>query len=193
MKVIRLADCPVVPWKNGGGTTTEIAVSPEGAGHDAFDWRVSMAEVASDGPFSLFPGIDRTITVIEGEGMELTIEGSEAVVLGVDDAPLDFPGDVQTSAKLLKGPIRDLNVMTRRGRFRHRVSRLKKGAMPLDTGGDVAMIFAIGGIVWLSIDGKDVELRSGDVLLIATIVETRMALASIDSADCYSISIARTS
>ena len=56
----------VMPWKNGGGTTIEIAVSPHGAGLDDFDWRVSMAHVASHGPFSLFPNIDRTLAVLSG-------------------------------------------------------------------------------------------------------------------------------
>ena len=58
-----------MPWKNGGGSTDEIATYPRGAGLDAFDWRVSIAHVASDGPFSRFPGVERTITLLEGAGM----------------------------------------------------------------------------------------------------------------------------
>ena len=62
-------------WKNGGGETAEIAVSPPGAALDAFDWRLSMAKVETDGPFSAFPGIDRTLAILEGEGIRLSVGG----------------------------------------------------------------------------------------------------------------------
>ena len=68
MRILRAESYRRMPWKNGGGETTEIAVSPEGAGLDDFDWRVSMARVESSGPFSLFAGIDRTLAILEGEG-----------------------------------------------------------------------------------------------------------------------------
>ncbi len=64
-----------MPWKNGGGETVEIAVFPEGAGFKDFGWRISLASVASDGPFSAFPGIDRTLTVIDGVGIDLVVDG----------------------------------------------------------------------------------------------------------------------
>src|SRR6476619_3067787 len=60
-----------MPWKNGAGRTTEIAVHPPGAALDAFAWRVSIADVERDGPFSRFPGIDRTIVLLGGSGMRL--------------------------------------------------------------------------------------------------------------------------
>ena len=56
-------------WKNGGGETAEIAVFPEGACYDDFHWRLSMARIAADGPFSTFPNVDRTLALIEGNGM----------------------------------------------------------------------------------------------------------------------------
>jgi len=124
MRIIRFAALAETPWKNGGGTTTEIAVSPPGAGFEDFDWRLSVARVASEGPFSRFPGIDRTLTLIEGAGMRLAIEGREEATLSTDSAPLPFLGDVLAEAWLVNGPIRDLNVMTRRGRWAHEVLRL---------------------------------------------------------------------
>ena len=59
------------PWKNGGGSTTEIAISPPDAGFDDFDWRISVATIAADGPFSAFAGIDRVITLLAGAGVLL--------------------------------------------------------------------------------------------------------------------------
>lgn len=101
------------PWKNGGGQTAEIAVSPAGADFAGFDWRISTAIVASDGPFSLFPDVDRVLAVLEGGPMRLDIAG-QSHVLTADSLALAFPGDVPSAAELTEGPILDFNVMTRR-------------------------------------------------------------------------------
>jgi environmental stress-induced protein Ves len=124
MRILRAADYRVMPWKNGGGTTTEIAVSPDGAGLDAFDWRISMARVEGSGPFSSFAGIDRTLSVLEGEGIVLDVAGQPAARLTPVSQPFTFPADLPTSAALIAGPITDLNVMTRRGRMLHSVERM---------------------------------------------------------------------
>ena len=81
-----------------------------------------MARVASDGPFSDFPGIDRTLAVIKGSGLVLTIGDDAPVTLSTESDPVSFPGDTPTSARLMAGEITDLNVMTRRGRFSHRLT-----------------------------------------------------------------------
>ncbi len=74
------------------GTTTEIAVHPEAAGLGDFLWRVSMALVESDGPFSSFPGVDRTLTILSGEGIRLAVAGREAVALMPGSLPFSFAG-----------------------------------------------------------------------------------------------------
>src|SRR5690606_25402118 len=84
-----------MPWKNGGGVTVEIAVHPQDASVDDFDWRVSMATVASDGSFSVFPGIDRTLSVLEGDGIVLDIEEQQST-LTVESAPLFFAADAHS-------------------------------------------------------------------------------------------------
>ena len=103
-----------VAWKNGGGVTREIAASPPDAGMDDFLWRVSLAEVGADGPFSAFPDVDRTLTVVEGAGMDLTVGGARQLV-NTRYIPRDFRGDVPTDCRLLDGPVVNLNVMWRRG------------------------------------------------------------------------------
>ncbi|MEV7520587.1 HutD family protein [Streptomyces sp. NPDC091371] len=114
VRVLRAADRAASLWKNGGGVTREIAVLPEGAGMDDFVVRVSLAEVAADGPFSAFPGIDRTLTLAEGAGMDLTVGGQRRLV---DErfAPQHFRGDEPTECRLLAGPVVNFNVMYRRG------------------------------------------------------------------------------
>ncbi|MDO1583563.1 HutD/Ves family protein [Rhizobium oryzicola] len=123
MRILRASDYKRMPWKNGGGETVEITVSPERASLETFDWRISMATVATDGPFSSFAGIDRTLSILSGNGMNLTIKGMPPVSLNQQSDPLRFPADVETTATLTDGPITDLNVMTRRGVFRHQVEK----------------------------------------------------------------------
>lgn len=146
MKLLRAQDYKTVPWKNGGGTTAEIAVFPPDATMETFLWRLSMADVGSDGPFSAFPDIDRTLTLLEGDGMALEIEGRDPVILDPYAAPLAFPGDVPVMARLVGGPIRDLNVMSRRGRFTHGVERLEiDGGHKLEVRAEIAVLFCIEG------------------------------------------------
>lgn len=148
MRILRASDYRVMPWKNGGGTTTEVAVSPEGAGLDAFDWRVSMARVEQDGPFSSFPGIDRTLSILEGAGIVLHV--ADRIPLGLTTAsePLPFPADVPTRADLIAGPITDLNVMTRRGRVPHSVERLAvSDAIQLAAGAGATLVLCHEGRV----------------------------------------------
>lgn len=126
MRLIRRADLTAQPWKNGGGRTWEIAAHPEGAGFDAIAWRLSMAEVATDGPFSAFAGIDRTLTVLSG-AMVLDFAGGGSVALDASAPPLAFPGEAAVGARVTEGPVIDLNVMTRRGVFSHCVTALQTG------------------------------------------------------------------
>ncbi len=127
MRIIRAHEQVIVPWKNGGGTATNIVASPEGAGFDAFDWRLSGAHVAQAGPFSHFPDADR-IMLILSEG-ELVLEGlgPEPVTLTKASEPFPFLGDVAVTATVPKGPIDNLNVMVDRRRFR---SKAWRSALP---------------------------------------------------------------
>ena len=122
MRIIRLADQRPMPWKNGGGITYEVAIFPADAALDGFAWRVSMAQVESDGPFSRFDGIDRSLAIMQGNGLRLLVDGA-ALELGAQSRPLAFPGDIPVSAALIAGPIMDLNAMTRRDAWRHQMTR----------------------------------------------------------------------
>ncbi|WP_262299608.1 HutD/Ves family protein [Microvirga sesbaniae] len=162
-RVIRHHDLVRVPWKNGGGTTAEVAAFPDGSGFETFGWRVSMADVASDGPFSLFPGIDRTLIVVEGEGIALDLEGV-SYLLDRDTPTLSFPGDDVTAGRLLSGPIRDLNVMTRRGQFRHRTRFAESGVALLSEDTDVAFIVPLDGSFDITVDSAIHSLGVLDAL-----------------------------
>ena len=174
-----------MPWKNGGGSTTEIAIGPVGASLDAFDWRISMAQVASDGPFSMFDSIDRTLAVIEGSGMELTIGGEAPVVLGHASEPLSFPGDVPTTARLLAGDITDLNVMTRRGQFSHRVVRVTQPMSCKFDGDDIVIVLSVGSTTEVGTPDEQATLEHADAVLV---VASETALFQINATGgCYLI------
>jgi environmental stress-induced protein Ves len=169
MRIIRAADCRKMPWKNGGGETTEIAVSPEGAGIEDFDWRLSMALVAVGGPFSTFPGIDRTLAVLEGDGIELTIAGMAPAIASAASQPLAFPGDAPTSAVLLGGEVSDLNIMTRRGRILHHMRRLTfTGREDIVAETSELLVFCKSGTVRIDIDGAAALLSPLDTLHLPT-------------------------
>ena len=163
--VIRNADLVRIPWKNGGGTTVELAAFPEASNFETFGWRISMADVASDGPFSAFPGIDRTLIVVEGEGIELDVEGI-AYPLDRASPKLSFSGDDITAGRLLSGPIRDLNVMTRRGRFRHRTRFVESGVALLAEETSTAFIVALDGPFDVTLDSTIHSLDVLDALML---------------------------
>ncbi|UVF18127.1 HutD family protein [Microvirga terrae] len=164
-RVIRNQDLVRVPWKNGHGTTAEVAAFPEGSGFETFGWRVSMADVASDGPFSRFPGIDRTLIVVEGGGIELDVEGV-SYRLDQGTPKLSFSGDDITAGRLLSGPIRDLNVMTRREQFRHRTRFVESGVALLSEDTDAAFIVPLDGSFDVTVDSAIHSLGRLDALML---------------------------
>ena len=112
------ADYRVMPWRNGGGTTTELVIEPDGTALEGgrFLYRVSIAEVATDGPFSSFDGYDRHIMLLAGAGMTLDCAGREPVTLVAPFEPRTFAGEWEVNGRLSAGPVRDLNVMVDRAR-----------------------------------------------------------------------------
>ena len=101
-------------WANGSGITYEVAICPSGAGLADFDWRISLADISVDGDFSSFVGIERVLVLIEGEGMNLTLDGHTRSIEPF--SPVYFSGESVASCSLQHGPTRDLNVMCRRER-----------------------------------------------------------------------------
>jgi environmental stress-induced protein Ves len=137
MEIIRYAELKAQPWRNGGGVTRELASHPKAASAQdgAWDWRVSIADVSKAGAFSAFPGMDRVLTVIDGELLLLTVDGAEHPLEKY--RPFRFPGDADSASALPTGDIRDLNVITRNGAFKGYTSIIelsKKRAHPVFEG-----------------------------------------------------------
>ncbi len=100
-----------MPWRNGMGVSREIAREP-GSG-DEFRWRLSLATVAGNGPFSNYAGYRRSVTLIEGGGFQLAIPGQDPLVLDRLGATGLFPGDARAHCTLINGPCTDISLMVR--------------------------------------------------------------------------------
>lgn len=103
MTVVRAEDVAPQPWPNGGGTTRELLRAADRS------WRISLAEIASDGPFSVFGGQHRVLTVVDGPVLSLDVEGETHVV--EPQRPFAFPGDAEVLASVPEGPVRALDVV----------------------------------------------------------------------------------
>jgi environmental stress-induced protein Ves len=126
-----------------------------------------VGHVASDGPFSIFPGIDRTIAILTGAGMRLSVGEAFPVTLAGVSSPYEFNGDVRTSAVLVDGPVDDLNIMSRRPRFTHRVERRRLNdafMLPLDA--DVVAVLPRGGDVEILLGATLTGLADGNTALV---------------------------
>lgn len=136
MEIIRYAELKAQPWRNGGGVTRELrSHHGDGGPADGWDWRVSIAEVSKAGSFSVFPGMDRLLTVIDGELLLLSVDGAEHPLEKY--RPFRFSGDADSAGALPTGDIRNLNVITRTGAYKGYTSIIelsKKRAHPVFEG-----------------------------------------------------------
>ncbi|WP_150308063.1 HutD/Ves family protein [Planctomonas psychrotolerans] len=111
--VLRAADRSIVPWRNGRGTTVDVARDPVGGGTEGFDWRISIATIDGDGEFSRFPQVDRVLVPLSAEGLRLSMKGREVVVGRHESIAFRGEGAVASLAGPERG--RALNLMVRRG------------------------------------------------------------------------------
>ncbi len=111
MKSYDIQNFKILPWRNGGGLTCELYRFPETGD---FDIRLSLATVERAGPFSLYPGVNRWLLPLTGEGFELRVQG-KILYLRPGDEVWEFSGDDEVFCQLLDGPVTDFNVMIKRG------------------------------------------------------------------------------
>jgi environmental stress-induced protein Ves len=153
-----------MPWKNGGGSTTEVVVHPPGASLSDFAWRLSLAEVDRDGPFSPFPGVDRILMLTEGSGMRLDI-GSQAIELRELFSVCTFRGDDAPDATLVDGAVRDCNLMVRRP-GRGRLQAVRDKSITVDPA-PFRVCHALRGVIGVRAGaGPAMDMQAGWTLLL---------------------------
>jgi environmental stress-induced protein Ves len=160
-------DYQAMPWKNGGGSTTELAVFPQGASLDDFVWRLSTANVNASGPFSHFAQIDRSLAILSGDGLILHSDSeqsaSTSVTLTQQSMPYRFSGETPINAELIAGPVLDLNLMTRRDVCQHFMQRLTSGEhFVAATNAQQILLYCAAGNAMIQLVG---ELQTGDLML----------------------------
>jgi len=165
--LIPFAGLAPVPWKNGGGSTIEIAIGPPDAGFDDFDWRVSLATIAEDGAFSQFPGVDRTLALVEGHGMTLQIDG-EPTLISEAVPVVAFDGSSEVHARLSRGQTTDFNVMSRSERCWHQFGRRRlSGDSTFVARADVTVLFlAEGDSLQMASDAERIGLVRYDAVVL---------------------------
>lgn len=189
-RLLRAADYPRMPWKNGAGSTLEIA-RDAGAGLDGFGWRLSIADVGESGGFSAFSGYQRIITVLEGAGMRLTVDGRPSRALTQGDA-FAFSGDSGVHCELLGGAIRDFNLIYAPRRYLARLQWLRvAGEMRLFSSASSLLLFAASAGLEASCEGASLgTLGQYDCLhLEPSAALTELRLRAPSGADCCLIEL----
>lgn len=179
LKVLRAADYPRMPWKNGGGSTEEIT-RDAGTGLDGFGWRLSIADIGESGGFSTFAGYQRVITVLQGAGMRLTVDGQDMRPLLPLD-PFAFSGESQVSCTLLGGAIRDFNLIYSPQRYRARLQWLT-GEQRFFSAAHTVLVFSITEQLQVQVGNSAQQLGRHDCLQLDA--DTGLLEISVKGACC---------
>lgn len=148
MRLLKTQDYPRMPWKNGGGETVQIAAFPPEASLDTFHWRVSMAKVRGDGRFSRYPGVERSVALLDGGPLVLALDGARKCRLVPGAEQLSFAGEAPAYGCLLGQPFTEFNVMSRRAHCRHQLQWYEwDGTLTLTPAGGYGLLFVQSGSV----------------------------------------------
>lgn len=159
MKVIRFSDLRQGRWRNGMGVSWDIASEPSDAGAGDFGWRLAIARIDADVPFSHYPETDRVFTLIEGNGLDLDFSGRDSLAVHHAFVPHPYPCDVETYCRLRDGPCRALNLFTKRSAWRAGIDILSGNAV-IAHPGPILFFVLTGGA---SVNGE--TLGPGDTLM----------------------------
>lgn len=165
LRVIGPSDYRRVKWKNGGGVTQDVLLLPDGATHEDFDIRISLAPIVEEGPFSSFPGIDRHITRLSPTPLALAFANGTKELARLE--PLYFDSVLQPRSVLAEGPAWVINVMTRRGRWHAQVMPATAGHGPLLAApeGGLVVLHAVTGTWQIGDAAGSVLVRPGETLV----------------------------
>jgi uncharacterized protein len=142
----RLASADYVEgvWRNGKGKSWEIAQQPDKSG-DRFFWRLALARISQSTAFSHYDNVDRFITLIDGPGFTLSVDGRESHNMDMRFTPHGFPGDAETSCGVHSGVSRVLNLFVARGRYDVRLDVLQEGQHRIGDKNGNCLVFVLDG------------------------------------------------
>ena len=187
IKIISPQEFKTVPWKNGKGETIELAIN-EGGRLEKFDWRVSMASVVEDGPFSDFSGYERTLILVRGNGISFQHDGKRTDKLSNLLDATTFDGRLKTSGILHSGPINDFNVIADKKRYQVSVQTYVENVDVDFRPAFLSFVYCLSGEANISSpDGTDtISLTHGSLMTITqpsenlTISGRKMIIANLE-------------
>lgn len=154
-ELIKKHEYQTMPWKNGKGISSEIAIYPKTAKfpNDPFLWRLSSAKITESGLFSQFPGYDRVLTLVDGNQIDLSFGTTGDVrILNKGDV-IHFSGDIDSGCTLSDSAVTDLNLIFKRDSVRARceIIHISKKPRSFHLEGRWILIFSISGEVMTSV------------------------------------------
>jgi len=154
------------PWKNGGGTTIDIAERDD-------VWRFGRTPITVPGPFSDYTGFDRVQVLVAGRGLVLETPSGE-IDVRTPFKPVRFAGEVPITSRLEAGPVEVVNLIGARARVRINLQVLGTGATAAaDAGTHIA--YAARGPATLAVDCKPQLLSADHALRIEARQSTMLA------------------
>lgn len=159
LQQVPLAGAAATPWKNGGGLTRELLRWPPGPAQ-AWQLRISVAEVAQSGPFSAYPGVARWFCVLQGAGVVLRFGDEPPATLTPDSPALHFDGALAPGCELVDGPTLDLNLMAQQQAGRAEMHRAVAGE-PWVSRAPLRAVFTLHGATLLRAGLPPVLLAPG--------------------------------
>ena len=164
IKTISPHQFTTIPWKNGKGQTTELAISENGSIND-FNWRLSIANVVEDGAFSDFSGYERHLILLEGEGIELNHDNQHVDLLDRLLSVSNFNGTSKTIGRLINGVIKDFNLMVKDEKYRVEVfTSIKQKEIKIDTA-DLCFVYTHTAQAVVYLNADELKISNGELIV----------------------------
>ena len=160
IQLLSLDDYRAMPWKNGQGSTIELA-RDAGQHLQQFLWRISMADVSRDGPFSFFPARQRMLCILDGEGIILQFEHMAAQQQLTQQSVYAFSGDLAVQSQLIDGPIRDFNLIYSAAHFHARMQKYadRTAGLSFSSSANVILIYNHSATLTIEVDQQAYRLQ----------------------------------
>lgn len=180
VEVVRFAQLPSTPWKNGLGTTTQLAIHPSGADANTFEWRISIAALTGTAPFSSFADVERCLAMLAGE-VTLLRATQAAIKLTPASPPLTFAGTEPITGRVETDDALDLNLMYRPSRWHGALRKiaLRESVRLAD---DVTMLCALEPLQ-VEVEGLEISLDRFDLL------RANAVIVALTNAMAYAIDV----
>ncbi len=176
--LVQLSEVAASLWRNGGGVTRELVVWPKGT--PEWTWRMSVAQISQNGPFSTFEGMQRWFAVLGGEGVTLDVAGGVRR-LTCESEPFEFDGASPVQCQLIDGATQDFNLMVRRAEASTKMLRVRGSLEQVLTAPKTVAIYAISTRARVQFDHDVLELKPHSLAWQAVPAGTSTQIESLDA------------